>query len=514
MNMNRTVSDRFNPALKAVLFLMRTAIGWHFLVEGIAKLYTPGWTSSGYLEISRWILKDGFHWITAHPAVLHVVDWMNMLGLTAIGLGLILGVFVRTASIAGAVLLALYYAANPPLLGMDFGAVTEGNYLVIDKNAVEFFALCVLVFLPKGFLAGLENLRLLSRKARRDSAEKPSGRGSLPVPESQSRRDWIRNFAGLPFLGALGFAVAGKRAWESYEERNLADATTSATIRTFNFSGLKELKTKVPSTRIGNLEVSRLILGGNLIGGWAHSRDLVYVSSLVKKYHSRDKVFETLLLAEKCGVNTLITNPSLCHVIEDYWRRDIGKIQFISDLGYFENASGLVESAQKSVDRGAKACYIHGGSADWYQSKGRIAELGDVIEAIRGMGVPAGIGAHSLDTVRDCVREGIFPDFWMKTLHHHRYWSARIRERNDSVFCETPERVIEFMRKRPEPWIAFKILAAGAIPPADGFEFAFRNGADLICVGMYDFQIVEDVNAALNAFASVCKEGREREWRA
>jgi uncharacterized membrane protein YphA (DoxX/SURF4 family) len=512
--MNEPVSERLTAGLKTSLFLTRTAIGWHFLVEGLAKLYTPGWTSSGYLETSRWIFRGGFHWIASHPAALRAVDWMNMIGLTAIGLGLILGVFVRTAAVAGALLLALYYAANPPLLGLDFGVPTEGNYLVVDKNLVEFFSLTVLLALPKGLLPGLENLRLLHRGAAADPAEKPAGRVPSPVPESQSRRDWIRNAAGLPFLGALGFAAAKKRAWESYEERNLTDATTSATIRTFNFSGLKDLKGTVPAVRIGNLEVSRLILGGNLIGGWAHSRDLVYVSSLVRKYHTRDKVFETLLTAEKCGINALLTNPSLCRVIEEYRRRNIGRIQFISDLGYFENPAGLVESARKSVDRGAKACYVHGGSADFYQSKGRIAELGGVVEAIRAMGVPAGIGAHSLDTVRDCVREGILPDFWMKTLHHHRYWSARIPERNDSVFCETPDRVIAFMRNRPEPWIAFKTLAAGAIPPADGFDFAFRNGADLLCVGMYDFQIVEDVNAALGALARVKREGREREWRA
>jgi len=47
-----------------------------------------------------------------------------------------------------------------------------------------------------------------------------------------------------------------------------------------------------------------------------------------------------------------------------------------------------------------------------------------------------------------------------------------------------------------KPWIAFKVLAAGAFLPKDGFRFAFENGADFICVGMFDFQVVEDVNVA------------------
>ena len=50
------------------------------------------------------------------------------------------------------------------------------------------------------------------------------------------------------------------------------------------------------------------------------------------------------------------------------------------------------------------------------------------------------------------------------------------------------------MRTRLEPWIAFKTLAAGAVLPSEGFRFAVEGGADFLCVGMYDFQIVDDVN--------------------
>jgi hypothetical protein len=67
------------------------------------------------------------------------------------------------------------------------------------------------------------------------------------------------------------------------------------------------------------------------------------------------------------------------------------------------------------------------------------------------------------------------------------------------------------MKDRPEPWMAFKVLAAGAIKPKDGFRYAFENGADLICAGMYDFQIVDDVNVCNSILDS--KLNRERPWR-
>lgn len=58
--------------------------------------------------------------------------------------------------------------------------------------------------------------------------------------------------------------------------------------------------------------------------------------------------------------------------------------------------------------------------------------------------------------------------------------------------------------------MGFKVLAAGAIHPKDGFKWAFKNGADFICVGMFDFQVVNDVNICIDTLKNL--EGRTREW--
>jgi hypothetical protein len=57
--------------------------------------------------------------------------------------------------------------------------------------------------------------------------------------------------------------------------------------------------------------------------------------------------------------------------------------------------------------------------------------------------------------------------------------------------------------------MGFKVLAAGAIEPKDGFKWAFENGADFICVGLFDFQIVEDVNIAIESIQNAV---RTRPW--
>jgi len=139
-------------------------------------------------------------------------------------------------------------------------------------------------------------------------------------------------------VGGLLLEVLKKRGWASFEEEALlaeressgqqkADAITRPSKK-YNWARLEDLKGKVPKGKIGKVELSRLILGGNMIGGWAHARDLVYVSPLVQAYHTRQKIYETLRLAEASGINTILTNPNLCPVITDYWKDEGGKIQF------------------------------------------------------------------------------------------------------------------------------------------------------------------------------------------
>jgi hypothetical protein len=55
-------------------------------------------------------------------------------------------------------------------------------------------------------------------------------------------------------------------------------------------------------------------------------------------------------------------------------------------------------------------------------------------------------------------------------------------------------------------------MAAGAIPPDSAFPWCFKNGADFVLAGMFDFEIAQDVRVCKKAFEDA-KE-RDRPWRA
>jgi len=145
------------PQVWAIV-LLRVLIGWHFLYEGIAKLSAPAWSASGFLIQSRGPFSGFFHSVAANPQALANVNFVTMWGLVAIGLGLIVGCFTRTAAVSGILLILLIYFCNPPFVGYFYSIPMEGSYLVVNKNLVEAAGLLVIAFTNTGRVAGVDRL--------------------------------------------------------------------------------------------------------------------------------------------------------------------------------------------------------------------------------------------------------------------------------------------------------------------------------------------------------------------
>ena len=286
----------------------------------------------------------------------------------------------------------------------------------------------------------------------------------------------------------------------------------------------------MPCGKICDVSISRLFIGGNLIGGWAHSRDLMYASKLFQAYNTEAKVFETLEIAQACGVNTIQMDPRCWEPVAKYNQSRSEKIQTMVCVPLHQDKAAMDEEIKRQVDMGATLLYSHGGTTDSHMLKGGSTDaIAQMVELIKAQGIPAGVGGHSLNMPVECEKHNVDPDYYVKTFHMDRYWSATPEENrveydwmrrtpgdhdanNDSMWCNDPEETAAFMEKVEKPWVAFKVMAAGALLPQFAFQYAFRNGADFVLAGMFDFQVEADVKIAISAVRKT--DDRQRPWRA
>jgi len=497
---------------KLFITVFRVIIGWHFLYEGISKLAVGNWSAAGYLSNSTGPFAGFYQWMGASENLMNIVDPVNIAGLVLIGLALFIGLAVRVSSISGIVLLMLYYFAYPPFGGSLLGSA-EGNLYIVNKNLIEALALLVLLFIKEKSY-GLYALKMFSfkKKSSADSGETEK--------TDKSRREAIKNLATIPALGVLG--------WGAFRDSQKygVDTLSGATIQ-IGSADISELKGDLQKGKIGEHEISRLVLGGNLIGGWAHSRDLIYVPSLFRAYNTEKKIFETLMLAEKAGVNSINIGFPTSALMQKYKKMTGSKIKVITQVAPDMENNDYYVNINKAIDFGADIIQVQGNWCDWLVRDNKIDVIEKMLDKIRSQNYTAGLASHTVDALIVCEEQGIIPDYYMKTMHHDQYWSAHPRENrvafevdgkrhldhnrfHDNLFCLFPDKTTAFVERAKVPVMGFKVLAAGAIKPDDGFNWAFKNGADFICVGMFDFQVVNDVNITIDVLEKL--EGRTRKW--
>jgi thiosulfate dehydrogenase [quinone] large subunit len=138
--------------IRSVVFL-RILIGWHFLYEGVIKLFNPDWTAFGYLATAQGPFKSLFIALTGDGTI-GWVDTFNTVTLIFVGITLVLGIFEKWGVIAGMALLLMYYFAHPPFPWLEQRNV-EGSYWFVNKNLIEIAAMWVLLQVPTGSYFGL-----------------------------------------------------------------------------------------------------------------------------------------------------------------------------------------------------------------------------------------------------------------------------------------------------------------------------------------------------------------------
>ena len=121
--------------------------------------------------------------------------------------------------------------------------------------------------------------------------------------------------------------------------------------------------------------------------------------------------------------------------------------------------------------------------------------------------LPVGVGAEDVATVKFCAENGIVPDYWVLAYHSLDYPAATMETKCNNIWCVDPVAAAAYMKTRPEPWVAIRGLAGGAIDPAKAYKFAVDGGAAAVAIDLLDYRIVETVNGIMKKPAKAAGKG-------
>ena len=430
--------------------ILRIVIGWHFLYEGLWKLMqTDGWSCVSYLGAAQGPLAPVFKWMATQGWLVALGDRAVMFGLVAIGLALMSGVLARVAALFGIVLMAMFYCCQPPEPFAEAFSGADGRFFVLERNAIEALGLLLIAVTPcwRGFLRTL-----------------------------------------LP--GAFALAIFGGCFYLHYRAGAFkkVEAVTSATVKVHEFTALAALKAPfAEKAKVGGVEISRLALGGDLIAGHAHARDLIWTDEFMRRYNSGATLPRTVRYCLHCGIDTVFAEPQFLAPMRAAAKAVGGVLKFFANCA---DAKDAVLAAQG----GAKGVYLRPETADALAKRGDGAGLKAAFAALRDTKLPVGVGAEDVATVKFCVANGIVPDFWVLAYHALNYPAATMETKCNNIWCVDPAAAAAYMKSRPEPWVAIRGLAGGAIDPAKAYKFAMDGGAVAVAIDLLDYRIVETVN--------------------
>lgn len=106
---------------------LRITLGWFMFFAGIEKVLDPTWTAAGFLAGAK-TFPAVYSWF-ALAQNSWWVDPLNAWGITLVGVAFLLGVGLRPAAWAGALLMILYYFPQYTLPWIPHGFIVEEHII-------------------------------------------------------------------------------------------------------------------------------------------------------------------------------------------------------------------------------------------------------------------------------------------------------------------------------------------------------------------------------------------------
>jgi hypothetical protein len=240
------------------------------------------------------------------------------------------------------------------------------------------------------------------------------------------------------------------------------------------------------TTTIGDLRLSRLLLGSNPFSGFSHQG--VERDERMVHYYTTARIKATLFEAQRLGLGGFVarTDFHVMRMLLEY-RDDGGTLQWLAQT--CPEVGDSEACVRRAVRGGAVACHIHGGVMDHLVAQGRASEAARAIGLIRDSGMKAGIAGHTT-AVFEWAERHLDVDYYMCCYYNPTPRTDDPEHVHGAVeeYREEDRRAMTgLIATLSRPAIHYKILAAGRNDPEAAFAYCgvhMRPG-DLACVGVF-----------------------------
>src|SRR3989344_1973749 len=132
---------------KFALVALRLTMGSLFLYAGVSKIADSSWSAIGYINSA--VNFSSFFQMLTSGSILPIINIVNEVGLTLLGVSLLTGTLVGLSAPLGALLMLLYYLVLP-------FPWPNAHALVVDEHIIYIFGLLVLAAFRSGEVSGLD----------------------------------------------------------------------------------------------------------------------------------------------------------------------------------------------------------------------------------------------------------------------------------------------------------------------------------------------------------------------
>jgi hypothetical protein len=302
----------------------------------------------------------------------------------------------------------------------------------------------------------------------------------------------------------------------NFLQKTVGLAAGAAALPELSHAAAPAAEPLLPTIKLGQHQVTRLIIGGNPIYGYSHFNRIL--SQYQTAWHTPERVIELLQQAEAKGINTW-QNSYAERTLSDLerYRENGGKMHWLC-LGkpdWEENPQRIAEAAKRKPIGIAP----HGALAERLHRQNKLSVLTDLLKRIRDQGVLVGLSAHNPAVIALAEEKGWDVDYYMCCL----YYLTRPREELQKVLGgdlplgeiylpSDPPRMFKVIQSTRKPCLTYKVLAAGRRVESPTqvrqcFETAFNHikPTDAVIVGMY-LQLSDQVGENASIVRQICSQ--------